>query len=59
MSLHSAISGRPLQTVAEAQGAGADTVRIASEPRVAYLTIESAGLAWRIVLDEGVPSGSE
>jgi hypothetical protein len=54
LTLHSAISGRPLETIADVDRAGADTVRVAAEPRVAYLLIESDQLGWSITLEEGV-----
>ena len=53
MTLHSAISGRPLETVVEASGPGADTVHLAAEPRVAYLLIESDRADWLLTLEEG------
>jgi hypothetical protein len=59
VSLHSAISGRLLQTVVEVRGTGADTVRFAAGPRVAYLLIESDGVEWQVGLDEGVMSSSD
>jgi len=59
VSLHSAISGRPLQTVVDVTGPGADTVLVASSPRVAYLLIESRGMRWRAVLQEGQLRGGD
>ena len=55
VSLHSAISGRPLQTIVDAREAGADTVDLAANPRVAYLLIESERIRWRVTLHEAVP----
>jgi hypothetical protein len=55
VSLHSAISGRPLQTIVDTQEAGADTVDLAANPRVAYLLIESEQIRWRVTLEEAVP----
>ena len=55
VSLYSAISGRPLQTIVDTQGPGADTVDLAANPRVAYLLIESEQIRWRITLQEAVP----
>lgn len=54
VSLYSAISGRPLQTIVDTVGAGVDTVRFADEPRVAYLAIDSDGVAWHLTLEEAV-----
>ena len=44
VDLHSAISGRPLQTVVDVRGAGADTAYVADEPRVSYLQIDAHGV---------------
>jgi hypothetical protein len=54
VALHSSISGRPLETIVDTDGAGADTAHVAAEPRVAYLLIESQAVDWSITLDEGV-----
>lgn len=50
--LHSAISGRPLQTVVDVTGPGADTAYVQDEPRVSYFEVEAEGLAWRIAVEE-------
>lgn len=55
VSLYSAISGRPLQTIVDTQEAGADTVDLGANPRVAYLVIESERVRWRVTLEEAVP----
>jgi hypothetical protein len=44
--------------VIDVSGEGADTVQIASEPRVAYLLIESARIDWTLSLEEGVRDAS-
>ncbi len=54
VTLHSAISGRPLQTLVTSTGSAADTVHVALGPRVAYLHIEADGVDWSLTLDEGV-----
>jgi hypothetical protein len=54
IELHSAISGRPLQTVVDTLGVGLDSVYVADEPRVSYLVIASEGVEWRVRLEEGV-----
>lgn len=58
VSLHSAISGRPLQTIVETKGIGADTAYLEDEPRVSYLVVESRNLEWTATLEELVPSDS-
>ncbi|MEZ5286392.1 MAG: hypothetical protein R2712_16600 [Vicinamibacterales bacterium] len=57
--LHSAISGRELQTIVDRAGTGADTVFLADEPRVSYLEIQSDHLTWTVTLDELVPGGPQ
>jgi hypothetical protein len=52
--LYSAISGRPLQLVAEKVGSGSGTADFADDPRVSYLVIESARVAWSATLEEAV-----
>jgi hypothetical protein len=54
VELHSAISGRPLQTIVDTVGVGVDSAFVADEPRVSYLVIESEGVDWRVRLEEGV-----
>lgn len=55
VSLHSAISGRPLQTIIDTQEAGTGTVDLGATPRVAYLLVESEQIRWRVTLEEAVP----
>ena len=50
--LYSAISGRPLQLVVEADGTGSGTAHVADDPRVSYLVVESERLRWTAALDE-------
>jgi len=57
VTLHSAISGRPLQVVVDSHGPGRDTLYIGDEPRVSYLVIQ-ADLDWELSLDEAVPATS-
>jgi len=54
VSLHSAISGRPLQTIVDTDEAGSGTADLAASQRVAYLLIESEQIRWRLTLQEGV-----
>ena len=54
MALHSSISGRPLLTIVDTLGIGTGTALLGSEPRVAYLRIESEEVDWRLTLEEAV-----
>jgi hypothetical protein len=56
--LYSAISGRPLQLVAEADGPGAGTAHVADDPRVSYLLIEADGVTWSAALHESTASSA-
>lgn len=56
VSLHSAISGRPLQTFVERDGTGAGTAYVEDDPRVSYLVIESDHVEWTAALEEAVPA---
>lgn len=56
VSLHSSVSGRPLQTFVEHLGAGTGTAYAADDPRVSYLVVESDQLEWTATLEEAVPT---
>lgn len=56
VSLHSAISGRPLQVAIDHRGPGRDTAYVQDDPRVSYLVIDSAALDWTVNVDEAVTS---
>jgi hypothetical protein len=53
LTLHSAISGRPLAQVVDHRGAGADTSYVSEDPRVFYVVVDSASLDWSFTIDEG------
>jgi hypothetical protein len=54
LTLHSAISGRPLAQAVDHRGVGADTSYLSEDPRVFYLVVDSAGLEWSFTIDEGL-----
>ena len=54
ITAHSAISGRLLQQVVEHQGAGSGVDYVSQDPHVFYISVESAGLDWKIAVDEGI-----
>jgi hypothetical protein len=56
ISLHSAISGRPLQLIVDHKGVGGETAFLEDEPRVSYLVIESENVDWTATLEEAVPT---
>jgi hypothetical protein len=54
LSLHSAISGRPLVMVVDQRGVGHDTTEIEADPHVAYMVVESADIDWAFTLEEAI-----
>ena len=59
VSLHSAISGRSLQTIVDVRGIGGSTVNIEDDPRTSYLEIDADKLEWRVRLEEVVVPAAE
>lgn len=56
VTLHSAVSGRPLQTIVDAHGVGSATVEVADEPRWCHFSIEAANVEWRMTLEQAFAS---
>ena len=56
VTLHSAVSGRPLQTIVDAHGLSSATVNVADEPRWSYFVIEAANVEWQMTLEQGFAS---
>ena len=54
MTVHSAISGRPLALAGESRGVGHDISYINEDPRVFYLVVDSANLEWSVTVEEGL-----
>ena len=54
LTLHSAISGRPLVQAVEQRGVGADTSYVSEDPRVFYVVVDSARVEWSFTIDEGI-----
>jgi hypothetical protein len=54
LSLHSAISGRPLAVAVDQRGVGRGTAEIQEDPHVAYLVVESANIEWAFTVQEAV-----
>ena len=57
VTLHSAVSGRPLQTIVEAQGVSSATVNVADEPRWCHFVIAAENVEWQMTLEQGFTSG--
>jgi hypothetical protein len=56
VTLHSAASGRPIQTIVDAHGVSSATVNVADEPRWSYFVIEAAHVEWQATLEQGFAS---
>jgi hypothetical protein len=56
VTVHSAVSGRPLVVAVDHRGIGHDTAYINEDPREFYLAVDSAHLDWTVMVDEGIPA---
>lgn len=54
LTIHSAISGRPLMEAVDQQGVGTGTAFVHEDPRVFFAVVESADLDWSFVLQEAL-----
>jgi hypothetical protein len=52
LTVHSAVSGRPLQVIADHQGPGGATVDFADDPRPYNLMVDSSGVHWSVSVEE-------
>jgi hypothetical protein len=55
LTIHSAVSGRPLLVAVDRQGAGHDTSYMHESPRTFYGVVESTDLDWFFTVEEAVP----
>jgi hypothetical protein len=55
LTIHSAISGRPLEEIVSHTGAGKGTAYLSEEPRVFHAVVESHGVDWSFTIEEAVP----
>jgi hypothetical protein len=56
VTLHSAASGRPLQTIVDAHAVSSATVNVADEPRWSYFVIQAANVEWQVTLEQAFAS---
>lgn len=54
LTLHSAVSGRPLHLIADHAGHGGDTVDVEDDPRPFTLMVDSTDVEWRIRVEETI-----
>jgi hypothetical protein len=52
LTVHSAVSGRPIQVIADHEGAGGATVDFADDPRPYNLMVDSTGVHWSFSVEE-------
>jgi hypothetical protein len=56
ITLHSAVSGRPLAVAVDQRGSGRDIAYVTEDPRSFYLVIEATNLDWSVEVAEGIPA---
>jgi hypothetical protein len=54
VTIHSAISGRPLGIAIDHKGIGHDTALVTEDPRLYHLEVESHNVDWTLVIEESV-----
>jgi hypothetical protein len=54
VTLHSAISGRPLLVGVNQRGAGQNMAYVHEDPREFFLVIDASGVTWKMSLEEGL-----
>ena len=54
LTMHSAISGRPLQVMVEQKGNGDGTAYLSEDPRVFFAVVDAANLEWTFTIEEPV-----
>lgn len=54
LTIHSAISGRPLMEAVDQHGAGTGTAFVHEDPRVFFAVVDSADLDWSFTLQEAL-----
>ena len=51
LTVHSAVSGRPLQVIADQRGEGSGSAEFADDPRPYNLMVESEDVEWSVKVD--------
>jgi hypothetical protein len=54
LTLHSAISGRPLQIAVDHRGPGGGTAYVNDDPRVFFAVVEASNIKWSFTVHEAV-----
>ena len=54
LTIHSAISGRPLEVMVEQKGNGEGTAYLSEDPRVFFAVVDAANIDWTFTIEEPV-----
>ncbi len=54
VTVHSAVSGRPLQVAVDHRGVGHGVGYVTDDPRLYHLVIESSNVDWSVAIEEAV-----
>jgi hypothetical protein len=54
VTVHSAVSGRPLELAADHRGVGHGIAYVNEDPRLFHLVIESSNVDWSVAIEEAV-----
>jgi hypothetical protein len=54
VTVHSAISGRPMMVAIDHKGAGHDVAYVNEDPRLYHLVVDSEGIDWSFAIEEAV-----
>lgn len=54
VTIHSAISGRPMQTVVDQQADGEGTAYFSDDPRVFFAVVDARNIDWTFTIEEPV-----
>ena len=57
VTVHSAVSGRPLVLAVDHRGVGHDIAYVNEDPRLFHLVIESSNVDWSVAIEEAVVAG--
>ncbi len=58
LTIHSAISGRPLNVAVDQRGPGRATAYVNDDPRMFYAVVESTNVDWSFSVDEAVSANT-
>jgi len=54
LTIHSSISGRPLQVAVDQRGPGSDTAYVNEDPRVFFAVVDASNIEWSFSIDEAI-----